>query len=110
MVPHSGWHKTGVNCQLDSSYQSRAVAPVGREVQWLAYSSVIVFGEILRYTLSLVGSAFLPLDALFIFAMPTPEANLWDRRFASESIMVFWFVVYAKESTANDKDGLLCSS
>ena len=66
----------------------------------------------LRY--SLLGSTFLPLDALFndlfVLALPTPEANLWDRRFASESIMVFWFVVNAKESTASDKDGLPCSS
>ena len=46
---------------------------------------------------------FVPL--LFPFAIPTPEANLWDWRFAPESIIVYLFVVNAKESAANDEMG-----
>ena len=46
---------------------------------------------------------FVPL--LFDFVIPTPEANLWDWRFAPESIIVYLFVVNAKESAANGAIG-----
>jgi len=43
--------------------------------------------------------------AVFCFCdtVPTPEANLWDWRFAPESIIVYLFVVNAKESAASDE-------
>ena len=65
----------------------------------------VIIGS-LRYTFP---SEDVFVSFIFVFAMPTPEASLGDQRFTSESFIVFWLMVNAKESTASNKDGLPCS-